>query len=118
MTISAFTLWRYEVAGPEEPYAAPADNIAYNPGNVSLEGLCAQVDDCATRGTNQQRLASENEVGATNLVGITQIQASAVCGGGPGTSYVCPESNVRTATAPRSTSTRPTSCSTIRRSRS
>jgi hypothetical protein len=93
MTISAFKLWRYEAAGPYEPYAAPADNIAYNPGNVSLEGLCAQPLGCASRGTNQQRLAAENEVGASNLVGVTQIQASAVCGGGPGTSYVCPQSN-------------------------
>jgi len=93
MTISTFALWRYEAVGPDEPYAAPATNIAYNPGNVSLEGLCAQSDDCVTRGTNQRRLAAENRVGASNLVDITEIEASAVCGGGPGTSYVCPESN-------------------------
>jgi hypothetical protein len=93
MTISAFELWRYEAAGPEEPYAAPATDIAYNPGGVSVEGLCAQVDGCSSRGTTQDRLASENEVGASGLVGQTQISASAVCGGGPGTSYVCPTSN-------------------------
>jgi hypothetical protein len=93
MTISSFELWRYEGVGPYEPYAAPATNIAYDPGNVSVEGLCAQSLGCSTRGTTQVRLAAENAVGASNLTGITSIQASAVCGGGPGTSYVCPTSN-------------------------
>jgi len=93
LTIAAFTLWRYEAVGPYEPYAAPATNIAYNPGNVSVEGLCAQSLGCSNRGDPQDRLAAGNEVGASGLVGITQIQASAVCGGGPGTSYVCPTSN-------------------------
>ena len=93
LTIASFTLWRYEAVGPYEPYAAPATNIAYNPGNVSVEGLCAQSLGCSNRGDPQDRLAAGNEVGASGLVGITQIQASAVCGGGPGTSYVCPTSN-------------------------
>jgi hypothetical protein len=93
-TISAFTLWRYEAAGPSVPYASPADNIAYDPGNVSIEGLCAEPDDCASRGSPQDRLSSTNEVGASGLAGVTSIQASAVCGGGPGGPYPCQESNV------------------------
>jgi hypothetical protein len=93
MTIAAFELWRYEAVGPYEPYAAPVTNIAYNPGNVSIEGLCAQSDGCPSRGNPQDRLAGENAVGASGLVGVTQISTSAVCGGGPGTSYVCPTSN-------------------------
>lgn len=93
MTIAAFSLWRYEAAGPYQPFAAPADNIAYNPGNVSIEGLCAESLGCWTKGTNQARVVPANQVGASGLVGVTQIQASAVCGGGPGTSYVCPTSN-------------------------
>jgi hypothetical protein len=93
MTISAFTIWRYEAVGPYEPFAAPATNIAYNPGNVSVEGLCAQSLSCSSRGNPQDRLAAGNEVGAGGLVGVTQISASAVCGGGPGTSYVCPTSD-------------------------
>jgi hypothetical protein len=93
MTISSFGLWRYEAVGPYEPYAAPVTNIAYDPGNVSLEGLCAQSLSCATRGNNGQRLAPENYVGAGGLTNVTQIQTSAVCGGGPGTPYVCPTSN-------------------------
>jgi hypothetical protein len=93
LTITEFQLWRYEAVGPVEPYAAPATNIAYDPGNVSVEGLCAQSLGCTTRGDPQQREASGNEVGASGLTGVTQIQASAVCGGGPGTQYVCPTSN-------------------------
>ncbi len=93
MTISSFGLWRYEAVGPYEPYAAPVTNIAYNPGNVSLGGLCAQSLGCAIRGTYLSRLAGENYVGASGLTGVTQIQTSAVCGGGPGTTYVCPISN-------------------------
>jgi hypothetical protein len=93
MTISAFELWRYEAVGPYEPYAAPATNIAYNPGNVSIEGLCVQSLGCSSRGNPQDHLASGSAVGASGLVGVTQISTSAVCGGGPGTSYVCPTSN-------------------------
>ncbi len=93
MTINSFGLWRYEAVGPYEPFAAPVTNIAYNPGNVSLGGLCAQSLGCATRGTYLGRLAGENYVGAGGLTGVTQIQTSAVCGGGAGTPYVCPTSN-------------------------
>jgi hypothetical protein len=93
-TISAFTLWRYEAAGTSVPYATPADDIAYDPGNVSIEGLCAQSDGCASRGNPSDRLSSANEVGAGGLTGVTAIQASATCGGGPGGPYPCQESNV------------------------
>lgn len=93
MTISSFGLWRYEAVGPVEPFAAPVTNISYNPGNVSIEGLCAQSLSCATRGTYLSRLAGENYAGASGLTGVTQIQTAAICGGGPGTPYVCPTSN-------------------------
>ena len=89
-TISAFTLWRYEAVGPSVPYATPEDTIAYDPGNVSIDD-CAQ---CAPRGDPQDRLSSANEVGATGLTGVTQIQARALCGGGPGSGNVCQTSNV------------------------
>jgi hypothetical protein len=89
-TISAFTIWRYEAVGPSVPYATPEDTIAYYPGNVSIDD-CAQ---CAPRGDAQDRLSSANEVGVSGLTGVTQIQARAFCGGGPGTPNVCQTSNV------------------------
>ena len=93
LTIAAFNVWRYEAVGPALPFASPATNIAYQPGNVSVEGLCAQGLGCSSKGTNQARLASQNEVSVGNLSGITQVQASAICGGAPGGPYQCPTSN-------------------------
>lgn len=93
MTIAAFRIWRYEAVGPVEPFAAPATNIAYNPGNYSAEGLCAQSLGCMSRGTVKNRLSGQNVVSASGLTGVTEIQASAICGGAPGTPYVCPTSN-------------------------
>ena len=94
LTINAFTLWRYEQDGPDQPFGAPASNLAYIPGPPSVEGLCAQSLGCGSRGTPANPLDVTNEVGVANLSGVSQVQWSAVCGGGPG--GVCPESGAGT----------------------
>jgi hypothetical protein len=94
LTINGFTLWRYEQDGPDQPFGAPASNLAYSPGPPSVEGLCAQSLGCGSRGTPTNPLDLANEVRVANLSGVSQIQWSAVCGGGPG--GVCPESGAGT----------------------
>jgi hypothetical protein len=87
LTISGFTLWRYEADGPSQPYGSPASNLLYAPGPPSVQGLC--TDGCS-RGTQADPLASSNTVSSPPLTGVTQIQWSAACGGGPG--GTCPAS--------------------------
>jgi len=81
LTISGFTLWRYEADGPSQPYGSPASNLDYSPGPPSVQGLC--TDGCA-RGNPSSPLSAENAVSVGSLGGVTQIQWSAACGGGPG----------------------------------
>ena len=87
LTVSAFTLWRYEADGPSQPYGTPASNLLYAPGPPSVQGLC--TDGCS-RGVPSAPLGSANEISAPRLSGVTQIQWSASCGGGPG--GTCPAS--------------------------
>jgi hypothetical protein len=84
LTIDAFTLWRYESDGPAQPYGAPASNLDYSPGPPSVQGLCAQSFACSSRGTPSYPLDPSNAVSVSGLSGVTQIQWSASCGGGPG----------------------------------
>lgn len=90
LTIAAFSIWRYEADGPTQPYGAPASNLLYVPGPVSVEGLCAQSLGCSSRGTPSAPLDPSNKVNVGGLGGVTQIQWSASCGGGPG--GTCPAS--------------------------
>jgi hypothetical protein len=94
LTIAGFTVWRYEADGPTQPYGAPASNLDYSPGPASVQGLCAQSLGCSSRGTQSNPLASENAVGVCGLSGVTQIQWSGSCGGGPGGE--CPASGAGT----------------------
>jgi hypothetical protein len=87
LSISGFTLWRYEADGPSQPYGSPASNLDYSPGPPSVQGLC--TDGCS-RGNPGSPLSSENAVSVGSLSGVTQIQWSAACGGGPG--GTCPAS--------------------------
>jgi hypothetical protein len=87
LTISGFTLWRYEADYPGQPYGTPASNLSYSPGPVSVQGLC--VEGCS-RGTPDDPLSPSNEVSVGDLSRVTQIQWSAACGGGPG--GTCPAS--------------------------
>ncbi|MGA2163139.1 MAG: hypothetical protein ABSH36_01565 [Solirubrobacteraceae bacterium] len=87
LTISGFKLWRYEADTASQPYGSPASNLSYIPGPASVQGLC--TDGCS-RGTPNDPLASENAVSESDLSGVTQIQWSAACGGGPG--GTCPAS--------------------------
>jgi predicted outer membrane repeat protein len=87
LTISGFTLWRYEADGPSQPYGSPASNLDYSPGPPSVQGLC--TDGCS-RGNPSSPLSAENAVSVGSLGGVTQIQWSAACGGGPG--GTCPAS--------------------------
>jgi predicted outer membrane repeat protein len=41
LTISSFTVWRYEADGPSQPFGSPASNLDYNPGPASVQGLCS-----------------------------------------------------------------------------
>ena len=90
LTIAGFTIWRYEADGPSQPYGSPASNLLYSPGPPSVQGLC--TDGCS-RGTGDP-LDPENAVSVGSLSGVTQIQWSAACGGGPG--GTCPESGAGT----------------------
>ncbi len=87
LTISGFTVWRYEADFPGQPYGTPASNLAYGPGPPSVQGLC--TEGCA-RGIQAVPLSPSNVVSVPGLSGVTQIQWSASCGGGPGGS--CPSS--------------------------
>ncbi len=90
LTISGFTLWRYEADGPSQPYGSPASNLLYSPGPPSVQGLCAQSLSCTSRGTPNNPFDPSNAVSVGSLSGVTQIQWSAACGGGPG--GTCPAS--------------------------
>ncbi len=90
MTISAFTVWRYEADGPSAPYGSPASNLAYSPGPPSVQGLCAEPDACSSRGTSSHPLDPANAITVRALSGVRQIQWSAECGGGEG--GTCPAS--------------------------
>src|SRR5271166_3250846 len=94
LTIAAFTLWRYEADTAVQPYGAPASNLLYSPGPLSVQGLCAQSEGCSSRGTPNNPLEPANAVSVANLSGVTQIQWSAACGGGPGGE--CPASGAGT----------------------
>ncbi len=90
LMIAGFTVWRYEADGPSRPYGSPASNLLYSPGPPSVQGLCAEPDACASRGTPSDPLDPANAVTVSGLGGVTQIQWSAACGGGPG--GTCPAS--------------------------
>jgi hypothetical protein len=90
LTIAGFTVWRYEADGPTQPYGAPASNLSYSPGPLSVQGLCAQSLGCSSRGAPDIPLDPSNAVSVGELSGVTQIQWSAICGGGSG--GTCPES--------------------------
>jgi hypothetical protein len=81
LTISGFTVWRYEADGQSQPYGSPASNLLYSPGPPSVQGLC--TGGCS-RGTQGNPLDPSNVVSVASLSGVTQIQWSAECGGGPG----------------------------------
>jgi hypothetical protein len=81
LTIAAFTVWRYETDGPSQPYGTPASNLDYSPGPPSVQGLC--TEGCS-RGTPSNPLDPSNAVTVGSLGGVTQIQWSGACGGGPG----------------------------------
>jgi hypothetical protein len=84
LTIAGFTIWRYEADGPSQPYGSPASSLLYSPGPPSVEGLCAQSLGCPSRGTQSNPFDPSNAVSVGQLGGVTLIQWSAACGGGPG----------------------------------
>ena len=94
LTIAGFTIWRYEADGPTQPYGAPASNLDYSPGPASVQGLCAQSLGCSSRGNPSDPLEPANAVSVSDLSGVTQIQWSGACGGGPGGE--CPASGAGT----------------------
>jgi hypothetical protein len=93
-TVDGFTVWRYEADGPSQPYGSPASNLDYSPGPPSVEGLCAQSLSCSSRGSPSSPFEASNAVSVASLSGVTQIQWSASCGGGPGGE--CPASGAGT----------------------
>lgn len=94
LTIAGFTVWRYEADGPSQPYGSPASNLDYSPGPASVQGLCAQSLGCSSRGNPSDPLEGANAVSVADLSGVTQIQWSGSCGGGPGGE--CPASGTGT----------------------
>lgn len=96
LTISAFTAWRHERAGPVQLPAAPFTNIQHT-GVLSAEGgPCQQNGGCSERGVAAQPFATENRVAAANLSDVTQIRFDAFCGGSGGT---CPATGGSISTA-------------------
>lgn len=93
VTISSFAVWRHMRVTKTQPFGAPVTNTEYRPGPPSVEGLCAQsLDGCTGRGNINSPLAAENKIGAGPLAaGVTELEASAACGGGPG--GTCPASD-------------------------
>jgi len=94
LTISGFTVWRYEADGPTAPYGAPASNLYYYNGGaaVAVEPTCAQSDGCSSRGVPEDPFAELNAVSSSpNLSGATVIQWRAACGGGS----TCPVSGAK-----------------------
>ena len=81
LTISRFVLWRYEADRPGQPYGTPASNLTYSPGTGLVQGLC--TGRMLSRQSSDP-LDPENVVSVPELSGVTQIQWSAACGGGPG----------------------------------
>jgi hypothetical protein len=98
LTISGFTLWRYEADVEGQPYGSPASNLSYSRGPVSVQGLYAPSEGCSSRGTPSAPLAGENAVSVSDLSGVTQIQLTAACGGGTG--GTCPAPGSGTYSSP------------------
>jgi hypothetical protein len=94
LTIAGFTVWRYEAAGPSQPYGTAASKLEYIPGPPSVEALC---DYGCARGRQAEPLNSENAVTVDGLSDVTKIRWNAACGGGPG--GTCPESGSGTLSA-------------------
>jgi hypothetical protein len=92
LTISGFTVWRYEADGPTAPDGAPASNLYYYNGGaaVAVETTCARSDGCSSRGTPtpEDPFDELNAVSIAGLSGATVIQWRAACAGGS----MCPKS--------------------------
>jgi len=85
LTIAGFTIWRYESDAASKPYGSPASNLLYSPGPPSVQGLCAEIEGCPYRGSQANPFDPSNVVTVgDHLSGVTLIQWSAACGGGPG----------------------------------
>jgi hypothetical protein len=90
LTIAGFTLWRYESDARSAFYGSPASNLLYSPGPPSVQGLCAEIENCSFRGSQANPFDPSNAVSVGQLGGVTVIQWSAACGGGE--TGVCPAS--------------------------
>jgi hypothetical protein len=81
LSISGFTLWRYEQIGNTQSYGPPVASIEY--GNASSNkavDACAWINGCSTNGSRSERLSNEkNRVSASNLGAMTYIQWFSVC---------------------------------------
>jgi hypothetical protein len=94
LSIAGFTVWRYEAAGPSQVDGTAESKLQYIPGPPSVDALC---DYGCSLGRQAEPLSSENEVSVVGLSGVSEIQWSAGCGGGPG--GTCPESGSGTLSA-------------------
>ena len=81
LTISSFTLWRYEATVEGVAYGTPESKLEYIPGPASAGTLCTGT---CSHGTQAEPLNSANEVIVHGpLSGVTEIRWAARCGGGP-----------------------------------
>ena len=90
LSISGFTVWRYEADGPSVPFGTPVSNLLYyNPGVVYVNS-CSQFEGCPSRGapTPKNPFGELNKVSSAGLSGATAIQWRAACAGGE----TCPAS--------------------------
>jgi hypothetical protein len=80
LTISGFTLWRYEATVEGVNYGTPESKLEYIPGPPAAGTLCTGT---CSHGTQADPLNSANEVGVHGpLSGVTEIRWAARCGGG------------------------------------
>jgi hypothetical protein len=84
MTITSFSLWRWDQAAAYQTDGAPVNTISYDGQAVDA---CSQAFGCQREGS--QASATNSVVGASGL-SAHELQVVAACGGGPG--GVCPSS--------------------------
>jgi hypothetical protein len=80
LTISGFTLWRYEATVEGVAYGSPESKLEYIPGPAAAGTLCTGT---CSYGTQAEPFNPANKISVGELSGVSKIQWAARCGGGP-----------------------------------
>ena len=79
LSISSFTLWRYEATVEGLAYGSPESKLEYIPGPASAGTLCTGA---CSYGVPSEPLNPANKISVGELSGVSKIQWAARCGGG------------------------------------